>query len=171
VGRGLSRGELHRELAKVYAQVPAVDCRGACWDTCTRFPVSRLENRRLWRETGREIEPPGMPPHPPCPLLTNLGQCSAYAIRPLICRVWGSSVLFPCNYGCVPAGGLLGIQDTYRLFAQVYDLSGEQEMAEVCAEIAAKPDAELAPLLPSLKAMAWGKIDYGEALRRTGRAR
>jgi uncharacterized protein len=166
----MSQGQLHRELEKVYAQVPVIDCRGNCWDTCTRFPVTRAENRRLRRETGQEIEPAGRQRQlPPCPLLVNL-RCSAYDIRPLLCRLWGASQIFPCNYGCVPAAGLLSVKTTYLLLARAYELSGQTGMARDCAEIAEKPDAELEAMAPALKALAWGKIDYSEARARRDRA-
>jgi uncharacterized protein len=163
--RGLSQGQLYREYRKLYDQVPRVDCAGRCWDTCTRFQVPKQENRRLWRETGLQVEPPGTPPHPPCPLLVN-GQCSAYAIRPLICRLWGSSAIYPCNYGCRPDAGLLSVKDTYLLMARAYELSGEQGEAEACALVASLPDAELAVMTPALQALVGGRISFREALAR-----
>ncbi len=40
-----------------------------------------------------------------CPALTAEGRCGAHDDRPTNCRVWGSSRLTPCPFGCVPAGG------------------------------------------------------------------
>jgi hypothetical protein len=161
----LSQGQLYREYRKLYEQIPAVDCQGACWDTCTRFPVPREENRRLRRVTGLEIEAPQTPPHPPCPLLVDL-RCSAYEIRPLICRLWGSSEIYPCNYGCRPAEGLLSVKDTYRLMARAYELSGQDLIARRCAYVASMPDEELAAMTPAVQALTAGRLGYREAAAR-----
>lgn len=41
-----------------------------------------------------------------CRLCPNLnphnGECMAYAVRPLICRMWGLTKRMKCPYGCVP---------------------------------------------------------------------
>jgi Fe-S-cluster containining protein len=40
-----------------------------------------------------------------CPLLTILGRCSVYQIRPMVCRIWGAVASMRCEHGCRPAGG------------------------------------------------------------------
>jgi Fe-S-cluster containining protein len=36
-----------------------------------------------------------------CPLL-KAGRCSVYAIRPMICRLYGVTDEMPCPHGCTP---------------------------------------------------------------------
>jgi hypothetical protein len=43
--------------------------------------------------------------HLTCSLLVD-GRCSAYAVRPLICRLWGSVASMRCPHGCVPSAVL-----------------------------------------------------------------
>lgn len=41
--------------------------------------------------------------HLNCPHLSPIGTCSVYAIRPLICRIWGMVEAMPCEWGCKPS--------------------------------------------------------------------
>jgi len=42
-----------------------------------------------------------MGPNLTCPALVN-GLCSVYAVRPLICRLWGVVREMACPFGCKP---------------------------------------------------------------------
>ena len=42
--------------------------------------------------------------HGYCSFLRD-GRCTVYAVRPMICRLWGIDETMPCPYGCVPEGG------------------------------------------------------------------
>jgi hypothetical protein len=130
--------------------------------------VSRAEKRRIAARTGgpHPDEHPAAV-KPPCPLLTWAKQCAVYDIRPLVCRLWGASELFPCNYGCRPEGGrLLGVKETYVLLAEAYEISGQHGRAAELRRVLEVPDDVVAAQTPLLKAMAWGRIDYAEAYRR-----
>jgi Fe-S-cluster containining protein len=175
MGRKMSQAQLRRELDEIYAQVPAIDCRGKCADTCTEFPVSRLEQRIVRGVSGKDLltEDPRWPTRGRlkrrCPMLTGSGRCSVYDVRPLICRLWGVAEPMPCNYGCKTVDGvLLPIRRMYELLAQVYRVSDQPSVAGVFQRAADMSDDEARAFAPVLKAYAWGKIDLAEGRRRMG---
>lgn len=169
----LSEAATVRALDAVYAQVPTIECRGDCADTCTRFPTVRPERRRVEAASGIEFPEyhegdRERGPLPPCPLLTWAGQCSVHPIRPLLCRLWGVSELFPCNYGCrVDGGHLLGVKETYALLGDVYEVAGNHREAARMRMILDVPDEQVAAQKSLLKAMAWGRIGLSEAMDRS----
>ena len=85
-------------LDALYAEIPEVECKGFCADSCGPFPPYPAELQRLLYEVGSapSVE------HWTCPLLVN-GRCRAHAIRPLLCRLWGVVDGMPCEWGCKPA--------------------------------------------------------------------
>lgn len=120
------------QLEALYNQVPSIDCKGTCWDGCSRLPLLTLEQRRIHTETGVAIphtdEIPGRGPFL-CPALTMLKLCSVHTLRPLICRLWGTWDLMPCNYHCMPTNGRLTIIEGYELIAQAAELDGRPSEA------------------------------------------
>lgn len=107
----MKRSEVRAWLNELYAQVPAIKCKGFCKDTCGSVDM-HPEERRAIKERGVTI-----PPHaknlkvwretgdmPMCPALTPEGACSVYEVRPMICRTWGVSEDAPCPYGCEMEG-------------------------------------------------------------------
>src|SRR5262245_45255889 len=106
---GLGKGELR----KLYAQVPAIACQGQCHTSCGPISLTTAEYRLVVRQRGGRSVPYATelgdevhlnPPMPAmdCPLLTAAGRCSVYAVRPMICRLWGVVESMPCTYGCRP---------------------------------------------------------------------
>lgn len=108
---GKSNRRTDAELDALYAQVPEIDCKGLCIDSCgpvegghretvrirqagVRLPDRRAAVRQMIADGGEYT----------CPALRN-GRCSVYAVRPMICRIWGASDDMPCPYGCQPRGG------------------------------------------------------------------
>lgn len=100
--------DLFAQLDARYAELPALTCRGECAIACGAMPLTDLEARRLQLAThvkprtvlrvladGRE--------HERCIYLTPADRCRAYAVRPLICRVWGLVRMLSCMHGCLPA--------------------------------------------------------------------
>lgn len=120
------------ELDALYAELPQVDCLGACWDSCGRINMTSLEHRRT-EQAGIAI-PEGRPDDPPsvCPALTMLHQCGVYAVRPLICRLWGVTEAMRCGAGCRPLDGraLLTDRQAHEYFARACDIAGEHAEAE-----------------------------------------
>jgi hypothetical protein len=97
----------------VWAMVPSLKCKGLCTDSCGPIGMSKAEHELLEAEMPNFPSTAEMtsdfldaPNHYHCPLLVE-GRCSAYAVRPLVCRLWGVEETMPCPHGCVPAGGHL----------------------------------------------------------------
>lgn len=106
-----SRAAHERTLERIeelYAQLPALSCRGLCEDSCAEHIDASAAERRRLLDAGVDLDAPT--PDGACPALTHTfgaGRCSVYTIRPMICRLWGVADSMPCPHGCVPAGGLL----------------------------------------------------------------
>jgi Fe-S-cluster containining protein len=85
-------------LRDLYDQLPKLQCRGLCHDSCTIIDVSELEREQL---AERGVELPDTPApvllararrtgnFPRCPALTSFNTCKAYDVRPFICRAFG----------------------------------------------------------------------------------
>src|SRR4051812_33693448 len=89
------------ELDALYAQVPAIGCKGLCTDACGPVSGGAREQVRM-RRAGVTLPPAheGLrlvlaDPGYRCPALVD-GRCSTYEARPMICRVWGASEDLPC---------------------------------------------------------------------------
>jgi hypothetical protein len=99
----------YRQLDALYATIPEVGCRGLCGinpanTACGPIKVTPLEYQRLREKVGKEaLQPKAINV---CPLL-QAGRCQAYAVRPLICHLWGAidTPLLRCPWGCKPATG------------------------------------------------------------------
>lgn len=113
-------------LEDVYRQIPPVECKGLCIDSCGPIAMSKAEEDRL-RERGVEIPPmaeavstieEGLDYY--CPALKD-GRCSVYEHRPTICRLWGATESMRCPHGCTPANALTQSQshELLRLSAQI----------------------------------------------------
>lgn len=105
-------------FADLYARIPEMKCAGHCgrdrWNTCcgpiacTEIEANFLEEydgvRSAWsinadgtvrmdlKAAGGMI----------CPHLGLGGRCTAYEVRPLICRAWGTVRALACPWGCRP---------------------------------------------------------------------
>jgi Fe-S-cluster containining protein len=154
-GHAVSLRSQQRQLRAIYDQIPDVPCTGACTDTCTSFPVPRIEKRIIRRATGVDLgSSMSNPITTRCPLLTPAGRCAAHDIRPLICRLWGACDLMPCVFGCAPAQGRrLTAREANRLSAQVFEISGQNAMARAFRDLDVLPDEVLGPVAPALAAL------------------
>jgi uncharacterized protein len=92
-----------------------------CVESCGPVPMSALEHARI-RVRGVDIPvidnalasiKQGVAP--PCPALKD-GRCTVYAVRPLLCRMWGAIETMPCPYGCTVTPGLLMDEGAKILF-------------------------------------------------------
>jgi hypothetical protein len=105
VGRRLAAG--FAQLDAIYAELPTIACKGLCSIACGAIVLSDLEARRLQLTTHTA---PRTTADGRCIYLRptdgadgkTRGRCTAYAVRPLICRVWGLVQLLSCMHGCVP---------------------------------------------------------------------
>src|SRR3982751_2209804 len=99
-------------LDAIYAQLPTVQCQGQCAVGCGPVPLTDLEGQRLQAATHQKprtipLTPDfalvGQPtPRERCVYLTPAARCAAYAVRPLLCRVWGTVKMLSCMHGCLP---------------------------------------------------------------------
>lgn len=105
------------ELDAIYARIPKIKCKRLCQDQCTLIAMTGPELKRIRDHTGRkndliaaddpevlvqrvlEVHRNGGAAKP-CPKLTADGSCSAYAVRPLICRLYGLARKLACPHGC-----------------------------------------------------------------------
>ena len=98
-------------LERLYAQIPDAGCKGLCAEACGPILCTPLEAKRIEKRVGVDVlawldeaaaDKEAWAPKP-CVALKN-GRCSAYAVRPAICRLYGS-VEHPrlrCPHGCEP---------------------------------------------------------------------
>lgn len=127
----MSRDEALAVLDDLYAQLPALECKGMCHDSCTVIDASELERERL-RQHGVDIG--ASPSHrrvleliatgvePRCPALGPLNTCRVYAVRPFICRAFGVAEGLLCEHGCVP-DKIVPYGEVLRLLAEIEKLS------------------------------------------------
>lgn len=130
-------------LDALYAELPSIECRGKCWDSCGPIGMTGVEHRRL-REAGAEVPNNTIFPPPPgslCPALTMFNQCGVYEIRPLICRLWGLiEGVLPCTYGCRPDRYLTDAE-AHEFIARAYDIDGQHDKAAQWRALYATPEA------------------------------
>lgn len=117
-------------LAQVYAQIPEVHCKGFCHTTCGPIEMSTREREKIRENHGIDIppNPPGVPlrhvEYVDCAALTEDKRCGVYADRPSVCRMWGSSELLPCIYGCEVDGEPVSAVEEHVLSVAAYDAGG-----------------------------------------------
>lgn len=88
-----------QQIAKVYAQVPRIECKGLCFDSCGPIGMTPIEKFMLDNAAGHEVKTVGSLGLT-CSALTADKKCSAYEERPLICRLWGVAQGMICEHGC-----------------------------------------------------------------------
>jgi hypothetical protein len=89
------------KLEALYARLPTVACQGKCAVACGPVPMTTFEAVRLRRADPRHRWPM-VNTSARCCYLTAADRCSVYAVRPLICRVWGIVKRMSCMHGCTP---------------------------------------------------------------------
>jgi len=114
--------KLHAAFAKLdaaYATLPTLACRGLCSVACGPIVLTDVEARRLQLATHRA---PRTVEDNRCVYLTPAGRCSAYDVRPLICRAWGLVRMLSCHHGCLPDRWLA--DDEFLRLAQAVEALG-----------------------------------------------
>lgn len=110
---------MNDDLAHVYADIPKIDCKGLCFDSCGLISANKREREQIrdYRRTRN------LPYHPlagtslkamkntldqslanesiRCPYFKDK-RCTVYEVRPAICRLWGVTDAMPCLFGCKP---------------------------------------------------------------------
>lgn len=116
----------------LYDQIPDVQCKGLCADSCGPIDMHPYERARI-RQAGVTIPEPrqalaqmAVTGDYACPALAD-SRCTIYDLRPTICRAWGASEALPCEHGCRPvAGQLLTEAETRRLVDESKTPKGTQ---------------------------------------------
>lgn len=90
--------EAVQQLEALYAQIPSVVCQGHCHEACGPLGMSHVEWIRVKRASPLRL---AEAKQITCPLLKR-GRCTVYAVRPMICRLWGVAENMPCFAGCRP---------------------------------------------------------------------
>jgi len=90
-------------LAAIYARIPRMNCKGLCTRYCGVIGLTGTERALI--EATHEIPVVTTTDTLTCPLLVE-GRCSAYEVRPAICRIWGTirarTSMMHCPHGCRP---------------------------------------------------------------------
>jgi hypothetical protein len=112
------------KLDAMYAELPALECKGLCADSCRTIDLSTVERDRIRQAGGPEIPPLlTTPDDSKCPALEE-GRCTVHPVRPMICRLWGIGEQMKCQYGCKPEGGWISAADTQRFLMRSYLVGG-----------------------------------------------
>jgi hypothetical protein len=114
--------EVDAQLEAIYARIPDINCKGLCQDACGPITGGHRELVRM-RRAGvtllpvlDQVEALATTGYS-CPALVD-GQCSTYAVRPSVCRIWGAAEDLRCPHGCAPADGqLLTADEAHALIA------------------------------------------------------
>lgn len=105
---------LPRSLKRLYRQVPKVNCKGLCWESCSAAPARKVEVEQMKRLCGSKAQSHPSPLEalliPACPFLNEENRCAGYSARPLICRMFGAVRKMKCPHGCKPTSGFMSDQ-------------------------------------------------------------
>lgn len=98
-------------LDALYAELPYLECRGLCWHSCGPIDMSHTERDRITelgvtipgytREAAERYRTTGKVEA--CPALGPFRTCGVHEVRPMICRLWGSTENMRCPHGCRPS--------------------------------------------------------------------
>lgn len=116
-------------LQDVWMMIPSSNCLGLCEKSCTAIGMSRAERRMLeevipnFPSADKMMTDKNYDDDYRCPALVD-GKCSAYDVRPTVCRIFGSAESLPCPWGCTPDGGLMSREETSQLFAIAMEIGG-----------------------------------------------
>jgi len=92
------------DIEDIYNLITDFICTAGCHECCRNFGVpsrTRIEDERIkafLRESSRQI---GKARGNTCPYLNETG-CSIYPVRPLICRLYGTSPNYRCKMDVAP---------------------------------------------------------------------
>jgi Fe-S-cluster containining protein len=103
----------------LYAELPEIDCKGLCENTCRLPMMSRVEAGRVNAYANRK--PKGAETGV-CPVL-RAGRCTVHPVRPMVCRLYGCTEEMRCPHGCEPTR-MLSVDEGRALLARAY-LLGE----------------------------------------------
>lgn len=92
------------DIEDIYGLIPAFPCIPGCVECCRSFGVpsrTRVEDERIkefLRARGLSIK---LAQGTTCPYVSDEG-CAIYPVRPLTCRIYGTSPNYQCKRGARP---------------------------------------------------------------------
>ena len=92
--------DLNQQIDSIYAALPDAKCQRVCQDSCGPILLTKPELDRIKAKQGGPVPPPREDLS--CPLLSIMGHCTVYDVRPAICRLYGLLRSLSCPHGCVP---------------------------------------------------------------------
>lgn len=137
---------------RLYARIPAIECKGLCPDSCGMVPMTAFEWARLVAAHGK-VPGPRLADETDgrnwCPFLKKteiqgdkpshsetappfLATCEHYETRPLLCRLWGvvDDPLMRCPHGCT-VDRLLTRDEANELLREADRLGGGPTSAQM----------------------------------------
>lgn len=93
-------------LEAIYARIPAMECKRLCHTACVEPRLAPAEIRNVEKAMLRPVraartEDGVVLMGEKCPLLSGV-DCTVYARRPAICRLYGTHWTLRCPHGCIP---------------------------------------------------------------------
>lgn len=145
-----------QKLQELYDSLPEIACQGKCWNSCGVIDMSNLERSRiqflgvtipLFTEERAQRWANDEPLH--CPALDRQTlRCNVYAVRPMVCRLWGVADSMPCEHGCKPTR-VLTDEETYEYLFKSMEIGGHyaHKGAEYQQFLEILRDPEIGPLM------------------------
>jgi hypothetical protein len=155
----MSEGRKYRQavaaLDALYAELPTIECHGGCAAACGPIPLTELEARRLQVTTHRKprtlvlmptVDGRGDTRRERCIYLSAADRCTAYAVRPLLCRAYGALKAMSCPRGCLPSAWLTP-RAFVRLALAIEQVGGGRLLVTTPDGLALNPGGGFASLL------------------------
>jgi Fe-S-cluster containining protein len=100
------------DIEDIYELIPDLICTEGCYECCKNFGVpsrTKVEDERIKEFLQEHSIPQGEAHGNTCPYLDEelpVGGCSIHPVRPLICRLYGTSPNYLCTMGVMPVDSL-----------------------------------------------------------------
>ena len=135
------------EVRALYEQLPTIECKGLCANSCGPIDMTDAERGRLtdlgvtipvftqadaqaWAR-GERLDCPALVGKGKHPLTGDrTGRCSVYEDRPLICRLWGLTESMPCPHGCRPSR-VMPDAEGFELIFEAMEVGGHRDYANL----------------------------------------
>ena len=111
--------DINEEIDRLYATLPHIQCQRRCQNSCGPILMSKAESDRIAERIGRT---PRDTKDLSCPMLSLMGSCTIYDIRPAICRIYALTKSLQCQFGCTPERWL-DDTEARRLLRRIHQLS------------------------------------------------
>lgn len=108
-------------LQDIFDEIPGVDCKGKCSESCGPIAYSNAEARRI-KEAGETPPEPRSETLECDKLIPLIKKCSIYEDRPIICRLFGVVEGMKCPHGCEPEEGYMSDARAFQLMEKAKDI-------------------------------------------------